>query len=203
MEVKEEIFSPLAWIRLAKPLENSPFCPNLLNVIFTPKTSTRTSIPATVVNRSLFRANLIKRMTGMMMGPLRGDLKIPMIATRDIAAAAADELQRLDFRGYGTRELLGPRDYSMNEAALIVGAAIDKPSLTYMQVGDEQLRPAMMHMGLSQSMVDLILEMSAALNSGHMAALEPHSIHNTTPTKLETFVSEELVPLYQAQQTAA
>src|SRR5438128_3427044 len=35
---------------------------------------------------------------GMMAGPVRADLPLPMIATRDIGAAAVDALLRLDFR---------------------------------------------------------------------------------------------------------
>jgi len=52
-------------------------------------------------------------------------------------------------------------------------------------------------------MADLILEMSAALNSGYMRALEPRSPQNTTPTSYETFVTEEFVPLYEGKAAAA
>src|SRR5260370_12076309 len=44
------------------------------------------------------------RMTGNVVGPLRPNLKLPMIATRDIGAVAADALLRLDFRGKQTQE---------------------------------------------------------------------------------------------------
>src|SRR5258708_27730992 len=44
---------------------------------------------------------------GMMAGPLRPDLPVPMIATRDIGAAAADFLLKLDFAGKQTHELFG------------------------------------------------------------------------------------------------
>jgi len=54
-----------------------------------------------------------------------------------------------------------------------------------------------------QYMADLILEMSAALNSGHMRALESRSEQNTTLTSYETFVNEEFVPLYRRASAAA
>jgi hypothetical protein len=41
-----------------------------------------------------------------MAGPLRPDLPLPMIATRDIGAAAADSLSKLDFTGKQRHELL-------------------------------------------------------------------------------------------------
>lgn len=43
----------------------------------------------------------------MTVGPLRPDLKLPMIATRDIGEAAANSLLNLDFYQKQTRELQG------------------------------------------------------------------------------------------------
>jgi len=47
---------------------------------------------------------------GIVGGPLRADLRIPMIATRDIGGAAAELLRKPDFAGKEARELLGQRD---------------------------------------------------------------------------------------------
>jgi uncharacterized protein YbjT (DUF2867 family) len=142
------------------------------------------------------------RMLGSMAGPVRSDLKLSMIATRDIGSAAAEALVRGDFRGKQTRELLGQRDIDYVEVAAIVGKAIGKPSLGYVQAPDDQLRPAMMQMGMSANLVGLILEMAAALNSGHMRGLEPRSAANTTPTSFDTFVEEEFAPAYREQMAA-
>ena len=145
---------------------------------------------------------IIKAM-GLMAGPLRADLKLPMIATRDIGAAAAERLLRHDFDGHRTAELLGERDITMTEVAGIAGRAIGKPGLTYTQLPNEQLQGAMLQMGMSKSIVDLILEMAGGLNSGHMAALEKRSPANTTPTSYETFVSEEFVPRFKGVPATA
>jgi len=148
------------------------------------------------------QAGLIQSM-GMTAGPLRADLRVPMIATRDIGAAAADSLSKLDFTGKQTRELLGARDVTYSEVARIIGAAIAKPDLTYKQLPAAQLKPALMQMGMSASMADLLLEMSDSLNSGYMKALEPRSPKNTTLTTLETFVSEVFVPAYRGKAARA
>ena len=71
-----------------------------------------------------------------------------------------------------------------------------------MQAPDEQLRPALEQMGMSANFVGLLLEMTDALNSGFMKALEPRSSQNTTPTSYETFVNEEFVPAYRQQKAA-
>ncbi|MCU1310137.1 MAG: Epimerase [Candidatus Angelobacter sp.] len=140
---------------------------------------------------------------GIAAGPLRPDLKLPMIATRDIGAAAAEELLKLEFQNKQTRELQGQRDLTMTEAATIIGKAIGKPDLAYKQLPDEQVRTAMVQFGMSPDLANLILEMAASLNSGYMRTLEPRSQRNTTPTPFEVFVTEEFVPAYQAKARAA
>jgi len=142
------------------------------------------------------------RMLGSMVGPVSPNLKLPMIATRDIGAAAADALLRLAFQGKQTQELQGQRDLDYTEAATIIGKAIGKPDLGYIQAPDNQVRAAMVQMGMSENFASLILEMAAALNTGHMRALEPRSAVNTTPTKFEPFVVESFVPAYQQQAAA-
>jgi len=140
---------------------------------------------------------------GMVAGPFRPDLLLPMIATRDIAAAAADTLLNLDFQGKTTRELLGQRDVSYTDVAKTIGKAIGKPDLAYVQMPASQFKAALVQMGMSESMAGLIVEMSEALNSGYMGALEKRSPHNTTPTTLEMFVAEKFVPAFLAKAASA
>ena len=154
------------------------------------------------MENTLAQVGIVKSI-GITAGPLRPDLKLPMIATRDIGAVAAEELLKLDFQQKQTRELQGQRDLTMTEAAAIIGKAIGKSDLVYKQLPDEQVRPALTQLGMSLNMANLILEMAAALNSGHMRALEPRSARNTTPTSYEVFVAEEFVPAYQGKARAA
>jgi uncharacterized protein YbjT (DUF2867 family) len=150
----------------------------------------------------LSQAGVIKSM-GIMAGPVREDLPLPMIATRDIGAYAAEALLKLDFAGKSTRELQGPRDVTYLETAKIVSGAIGIAGVAYKQVPAAQLKPVLMQMGMSSSMTDLLLEMADALNSGHMKALEPRSPANTTPSSLETFVAEVFLPAYRGRASAA
>jgi uncharacterized protein YbjT (DUF2867 family) len=137
--------------------------------------------------------------TGGMVGPVKADLPLPMIATRDIGAFAAEALLKLDFTGKSTQELQGPRDVTYVEVAKIVGAAVGKPDLEYTLMPAEQLKPVLVQMGMSANMADLLLEMADALNSGHMKALEPRSAANTTPTSLVTFATEVFLPAYRGK----
>ena len=145
----------------------------------------------------------IIRNFGMMAGPVRADVSLPMIATRDIGGAAAEALLRLDFKGQQTQELLGPRDVTYAEAAKMIGTAIGKPDLAYAQLPDEQVIQAMTGMGISRNTAQLLCEMSAAINSGYMKPLEPRSEKNTTATTFETFVQELFLPAYRGQAASA
>jgi len=140
---------------------------------------------------------------GIMAGPVRPDVALPMIATRDVGAVAADALLTLDFNGKQRRELQGPRDATYDQAAKIVGAAIGKPDLNYQQMPAAQLKPALTQMGMSPNMVDLLFEMTASLDAGYMKMLEPRSAANSTPTTLETFVAEVLAPAYKGKSAGA
>lgn len=142
------------------------------------------------------QAGVIKSF-GNIAGPLKGDLLLPMIATRDIGAKAAELLLGLRFEGKQSRELDGAREVSYDEVAKIIGAAIDKPALRYQQMPGAQLKPFLVQMGMSSNMADLLLEMAEALNSGHMKALEPRSAENSTATTIETFVTEVFMPAYR------
>jgi uncharacterized protein YbjT (DUF2867 family) len=140
---------------------------------------------------------------GILGGPVRPDVPLPMIATRDIGAAAAEALSKLDFTGKQIRELQGAMDVTFAEIATIVGAAIGKPDLIYKQLPADQLKPALIQMGMSPSMADELLELADALNSGHMKFLEPRSSANTTPTTIETFVADTFVPAYRGKAARA
>jgi len=142
------------------------------------------------------------RTFGKTLGPLRPDLKLPMIATRDIGAVVAEELLTRKFKGKQTRELLGQRDLDMTEVTGILAEAVGKPDLTYAQAPDDQFQAALMQMGMSSNMASLIVEMAHALNSGHMRALETRSPRNTTPTSYATFVAEEFLSIFREEAAA-
>ena len=131
-----------------------------------------------------------------MGGPLRADLALPMIATRDIGAAAAELLAKRDFKGTEARELLGQRDVTYKDATSIIGKAIGKADLSYTQLPAQQMKQALVQMGMSDSMAGLLLEMADGMNGGHMVALEARSARNTPKTSFETFVAEAFAPRY-------
>jgi len=136
------------------------------------------------------------RSMGMLPGGLKGDVPMPWIATKDIGAYAAKRLAARDFSGSSIQELHGERDISMKEAASVVGDAIGKPKLSYMQVPFMMLEPALIQMGLPKRTAALLIEMWKGANAGLIVPQEPRTSGNTTPTTLESFVAEVFVPAY-------
>lgn len=142
--------------------------------------------PVSFMENVFFNITLIKQ-AGINGTPLRADLAIPMIATQDIAAVATRRLLALDFSGKTTQELLGSRDLSMAEATRIIGKAIGKPDLPYVQFPYEEAEQAMIGSGMSPDMARLFVEMYRAFNDGLLRPTEARSAVNTTPTSFEEF----------------
>jgi uncharacterized protein YbjT (DUF2867 family) len=154
------------------------------------------------MENTLAQIGIIKAL-GAAAGPVRAEVALPLIATKDIGAYAAQALIGLHFSGQQTHELLGHRDLNMAEAASIIGEEIGRPGLSYKQLPNEVLRRALTDTGMSQNVADLILEMAEAINSGQMAAREKRTLENTTPTSFETFVKEVFAPQFRGKSTTA
>jgi uncharacterized protein YbjT (DUF2867 family) len=145
----------------------------------------------------------IYRTMNLFGGLVKGDVPLPMIASRDIGPRAADALKSRDFTGHQTQELLGQRDVTMEEAATIFGAAIGKPGLGYMRAPAAMAKPSLMQGGMSADTADGLIEMSKAISERRMVPLEPRTQRNTTATTLENFTAHVLVPAFRGQAASA
>ena len=76
------------------------------------------------MENNLAAIGMIRQM-GIFGNALLPELKLPMVATRDVGNYAAQCLLDLDFSGKQTRELLGERDLSMTEVAAVIARGID------------------------------------------------------------------------------
>lgn len=127
---------------------------------------------------------------GINGGAIAPDVALAMIATKDIGVAAADALRKRDFRGTTLRELLGPRDLTMQEVTRILGASIGKPDLKYVQFPYDDFAKALVHAGFAESTAQLFVEMAQAMNAGRIQSLEGRNAQNTTPTTLESWARD-------------
>lgn len=142
--------------------------------------------PPYFMENLLISVGLIKS-KGINGSPLKPDLSIPMIATQDIAKFAAERLAKRDFKGHSAVEIHGQRDLTMTEATQALGKAIGKPGLPYVQFPYEDAQKAMVGMGLSQNVAEMLIEMNQAFNNGIVKPTQPRSAASTTPTSIEEF----------------
>jgi uncharacterized protein YbjT (DUF2867 family) len=140
---------------------------------------------------------------GLFGHALLPDLKLPMIATRDVGDYAAQRLLNLDFSGKQTRELLGQRDLSMTEATAVIARGIGKPDLRYEQFPYDQVQQVFEQMGMPQKKAAVYIEMFEAINAGLLAAQEQRSTENSTPTSFEQFVRDVFVAAYHGKALTA
>jgi uncharacterized protein YbjT (DUF2867 family) len=145
--------------------------------------------------------DVIKQM-GVNGSAARADVPAPMIATKDIAAVAAELMLTLNFTGKQARELLGPKEYTMVEATSVLGRSIGKEDLCYVQFPYDGVRQAMVAQGMSENVAGELIELSECMNEGRIAPTEERTLENTTPTTLEEFAEETFAPLYRASAGA-
>jgi uncharacterized protein YbjT (DUF2867 family) len=160
------------------------------------------------VRADFFMENLLRnippmRTFGMLPGGLPGEQPLGWTATKDIGAYAAGRLAECDFADTSTQEITGPRDISMKEAASIVGQAIGKPNLGYMQVPFLMLEPALVQMGIAKKTAALVIEMWKGAKAGLIARELPRTPENTMPTTLESWVAEVFAPAYLEKSATA
>jgi uncharacterized protein YbjT (DUF2867 family) len=130
------------------------------------------------------------RHEGVVADTVAPGVKVPMIATADIAAVAAGVLRERNWSGVVVRELLGPRDLTYTEVAAAIGEAIGQPDLRYVQLPDEELVAILTEAaGFSPDFAALFVEFNQALSEGRLHSLEGRNERNTTPTEFREFAA--------------
>ena len=135
---------------------------------------------------------------GLAGAAIRPDVKIAQIAARDIGEAAARRLLALDWKGKAVQELQGERNLTMPEAWTVLGKAIGRPDLRYVQFPYADALQGMVKAGLPEEMAALYVEMSKGFNEGHIGMTQPRGPETTTPTSIEKWAAEVFAPAFQS-----
>lgn len=129
---------------------------------------------------------------GVYPGMERSDVPVAMIATQDIAAVVARELQAPAQAGRKRiLHLQAPRQYTMQESASILGAAIGRPDLKHVQADPAQAKAGLVQHGISPAGADLFGEMARALSDGSIA-----EGFATGPTEITRTTLEDFAPVF-------
>jgi uncharacterized protein YbjT (DUF2867 family) len=136
----------------------------------------------------------------MFFSPIDGDRKLPTVATRDIAAAAARLLLDANWSGVDEVPLLGPEDLSFNDMAEIMSEVLGK-EVRFQQTTFEAYKNQFLGFGMSDAMAQGQTDMAWAKNEGIDNAVQ-RTPENSTPTSFRQWCEEVLKPAV-LKQTAA
>ncbi len=142
--------------------------------------------PTYFMENSLAMVDAVKKF-GVIGSPVKGDLRMNMIATKDIASYAVKRLLALDFSNHNVQYLLGQRDLTYSEVAKVFGAGIGKPDLEYAEFPYEDFKKVMLGMGASESMVSNMSTFIKSMNEGKVLEDAKRTPETTTPTSIEEF----------------
>lgn len=132
------------------------------------------------------------RSKGMFFWPSPGDLPVPTIATRDVAAFAADLLDNRQWGGAQDIPLLGPDDLSFNAMAAIMSEVLGW-TIRFQDIAMEDFKTMMLSRGYSEGMAQAMVDMLTAKNDSmdHMIARDDAVI---CPTDFRTWCRDVLKP---------
>jgi uncharacterized protein YbjT (DUF2867 family) len=129
---------------------------------------------------------LIKNM-GINGSGLKKDVPFALVATKDIAHKATEKFLSLDFKGTTVQYILGPKELTNAEITSILGKAISKPELPYVEFKYEDFTNALVQAGFSESNAKAMAGLQKSMNEGIFMPKGIRNAESTTPTSLEEF----------------
>ncbi|MGZ3773492.1 MAG: NmrA family NAD(P)-binding protein [Pseudobdellovibrionaceae bacterium] len=149
-----------------------------------------------------FMENLLNSISSIIsmncyFGTIPADVPCPMIATRDIAAKAAFLLMNPTFKSQSVEYLLGERDLTHREIVRVLGQAIGKPELEYVEVPNQEMKNYFLGAGMSEDGANGLLEMSESFGKGIITATVKRTRANTTTTSIEEFARTTFLDAYR------
>ncbi len=151
--------------------------------------------PAFFYQNFYAQLDLIKNM-GIMGGNYPGNIPMPFVHVRDIAAVALDFLSNPDFTGITVHYIVSDERTS-DEVAQLLGKSIGKPELPWIQFPDDQQKAAMLATGMKETLVDGYQNLGRAFRDGLLQGDWAKNRTALSPTKLEDFISE-FAPIVKA-----
>ncbi|MGZ0074798.1 NmrA family NAD(P)-binding protein (plasmid) [Sphingobium limneticum] len=125
---------------------------------------------------------------------------LPCVATRDIAAVAADLLTGDAPPTDQVREVHGSEDLTMAQVAQRIAPRIGRPvSALSIDPTRAEVRNLFLERFGTPDVWEHRVEMYEAFNKGHARFHEARAPHNTTPTTLDSFLADSWVPVYQQE----
>ncbi|WIE73927.1 NAD(P)H-binding protein [Curtobacterium sp. MCJR17_020] len=155
----------------------------------------RALVMPSFVDNLIWQVGAMKN-AGAFFSPIGGDLKLPAVATRDIAAEATRLLLSPTWTGREDVPVLGPEDLSFNDMAAIITDVLGTP-IRFQQVPAQQQKDGFLGRGYSEAMAAGMVDMAVAKDNGLDNAVA-RTRENTTPTTFREWVEDTLKPAFTA-----
>lgn len=131
---------------------------------------------------------------GAIFMPVQGATRVAMVATRDVAAVAAETIRDTSWSGRQVREILGPAEYSFDQAAADIGEGLER-EVRFVTSDPKATRELLMGFGMSGKVADMMLELYRGIDEGRLGPEQPRTEASTTPTTLTAFARTVLKPM--------
>lgn len=135
---------------------------------------------------------------GALYMPCQSSTRLEMIATADIAEAAAERILDTGWTGRNVIELAGPEAYTFEQAAEALGSALGA-EVMHVQVSPDQTREALLGMGISKKVADTYVEMYAAFDAGIITPEKPERMKRMG-TSFDMFAERVFRPIVQSMK---
>lgn len=133
-------------------------------------------------------SDMIKK-TGAIGSNYGGEDRLVLVHPKDIALAAAEELEKTD-SGKMVRYVASD-EHTASEVAKVLGDAIGKPDLQWLTFTDEQTLKALQQNGMPPHAAAMLVELNAAIHSGIMfKEYDKHKPDTIGKIKIEDFAKE-------------
>ncbi|WP_327065096.1 NAD(P)H-binding protein [Kitasatospora sp. NBC_01302] len=132
------------------------------------------------------------REEGVFTDSADADRRAPLVATADIAAAAAGLLLDRSWTGSGSVPVLGPQDLSPNDLARIMTEQLGRP-VRYERQPLDELHTTLVGYGLTEAFVQGIVDMKRAKDQGLDTGVA-RTPETASPTGFEQWCAQTLKP---------
>jgi uncharacterized protein YbjT (DUF2867 family) len=140
----------------------------------------------------LAQIGMIKQM-GIMGGNYGEGATMVLVHPNDIAEVAFEEIRNLSFKGKSIRYIASD-EKTTHEIALVLGKAIGKPEIPWVNFKDEETLGGMLQAGVPEEIAKNYAEMGAAMRSGEMAS----DYLKNKPSEFGKTKLEDFAPVFAA-----
>jgi uncharacterized protein YbjT (DUF2867 family) len=155
-----------------------------------------THLRAMYIYYNLYHFTGMIKHAGFIGSNYGGTDRLVMVAPKDIAAAAAEELGKTA-EGKKVRYVASD-DRTCNEVAQLIGNAIGKPDLEWMTFTNEQTLDGLKQAGLPPHAAEMLVELNAAIHTGVMfPEYDKNRPAEMGKVKLEEFAKEFAAAFHQ------